>query len=79
MRSRNAVDPRINTELKKALYDNLGKDVELALNVYATIEANAQIGFRENIMRKRKLQRAIKSSLEGTDFIADDVLNLVMS
>lgn len=78
MRSRNAVDPRINTELKKALYDNLGKDVELALNVYATIEANAQIGFRENIMRKRKLQRAIKSSLEGTDFNAEEVLNLVI-
>lgn len=72
------VDPRINTELKKALFDNLAKDIEFALAVYDVIEANAQIGFRENAMRKKKLKKAIEKAIEGTSFTADSILDIVI-
>ncbi len=50
----------INTDGKKALYDNLGKDETLALRTYLAIKENAEIGFRENKMRLRALQKAIE-------------------
>ena len=78
MKSRNAADPRIDSELKQALYDNLGKDTELALNLYNVIAANAQIGFRENQMRKKKLNRAIANALNGTEFDADKIMSIVV-
>lgn len=72
------IDPRIDTDLKKALHDNLGKDVELALAVYAVIEANAKPGFRENLMRRKKLLKAIEKSLESTDYGAEPILDIVI-
>lgn len=72
------IDPRIDTNLKKALHDNLGKDIELALAVYAVIEANAKSGFRENMMRRKKLLRAIENALESSDYSAEAILNLVI-
>lgn len=50
----------INTDGKKALYDNLGKDETLALRTYLAIKENAEVGFRENKMRLRALQKAIE-------------------
>lgn len=67
MKNRNARDPRIDTDLKQALYDNLGKNVELALSVYKAVEESAKIGFRENPQRKLKVKRAIESALERED------------
>lgn len=79
MRSHGATDPRINTELKQALFDNLNKDTELALKVYTVIEANAQIGFRENPMRKKKLKRAVEAALSGTGHDAEKVMKIVIA
>lgn len=50
----------INTDGKKALYDNLGNDETLALRTYLAIKENAEVGFRENKMRLRALQKAIE-------------------
>ena len=50
----------INTDGKKALYDNLGKDETLALRTYLALKENAEVGFRENKMRLRALQKAIE-------------------
>ena len=50
----------INTDGKKALYDNLGRDETLALRTYLAIKENAEVGFRENKMRLRALQKAIE-------------------
>lgn len=72
------VDPRINTEGKKALYDNLGKDVDFALKVYDVIDANAAVGFRTSEIRKKKLLIAIQKTLVGTEFDAVKVLNIVI-
>ena len=67
MKQRNAKDPRIDTELKQALYDNLDKNVELALSVYKAVAENAKIGFRENPQRRLKVKRAIEYALEFED------------
>ncbi len=72
------VDPRINTEGKKALYDNLGKDVDFALKIYDVIDANAAVGFRTSEIRKKKLLIAIQKTLVGTEFDAVKVLNIVI-
>ena len=72
------VDPRINTEGKKALYDNLGKDVDFALKVYDVIDANAAVGFRTSEIRKKKLLIAIQKTLVGTEFDAVKILNIVI-
>lgn len=78
MRKGEAVDPRIDTEGKKALYDNLGKSVEMALMMNRVIEANAAHGFRINEVRKKKLLIAIKNALVGTSFDPEKILNIVI-
>ena len=72
------VDPRINSEGKKALYDNLGKNVDLALMLNGVIEANAAHGFRTSEVRKKKLLIAIKNALVGTTFDPEKILNIVI-
>lgn len=78
LRKGEVVDPRINTEGKKALYDNLGRDVDFALKVYDVIDANAAVGFRTSEIRKKKLLIAIQKTLVGTEFDAVKVLNIVI-
>lgn len=78
IKNQQSVDPRINSEGKKALYDNLGKDVELALKMNDVIIANAAHGFRTSEVRKKKLYLAIKKALEGTGFSPDAILNIVI-
>jgi type I restriction enzyme R subunit len=72
------VDPRINSDGKKALYDNLGKNVDLALMLNGVIEANAAHGFRTSEVRKKKLLIAIKNALVGTTFDPEKILNIVI-
>lgn len=78
IKSGETVDPRINTNGKKALYDNLGKNVDLALNMNEVIITNAAHGFRTNEIRKRKLYLAIEKALEGTKFDAEAILSIVI-
>ena len=72
-----AVDPRLDSEAKRNLCDNLGGDVELALKVYGAVDANAKPGFRKNAIRRRKVERAIEDALQGTDFNPLKVYELV--
>jgi hypothetical protein len=69
----------LNTSLKKSLYDNLGKNVEFALAIYNVIESKAEIGFRENMMRRKKLKREIENALAGTDYDAEEILQIVIA
>ncbi|SFW42388.1 type I restriction enzyme, R subunit [Prevotellaceae bacterium HUN156] len=50
----------INTDGKKALYDNLGEDETLALRTYLAIKENAEVGFREPGLRQKALRKAIE-------------------
>lgn len=64
----------INTEGKKALYDNLGKDETLALRTYLCIKENAEVGFRENKMRLR----ALKIAIERVEGMPSDKIEIVI-
>ena len=79
LKQQDTSDPRLDNELKNALYDNLGEDVELALNVYAAVERNAQPGFRNNPMRKRIVERAIRAALSDTDYDVNAILAIVIA
>ena len=82
MKQRNAGDPRIDSELKQSLYDNLGKNVELALSVYKAVVENAKVGFRENKQRKLKVKKAIENVLQNEDptgELAEKILKIVIA
>lgn len=64
----------LDTPLKRALYDNLDKDIELALGVYDVVESNAQDNWRELKARRLRLSRAV-GHYTGFD---DDRLNALM-
>ncbi len=63
-----AADPRLDTEAKRSLCDNLGGDADLALKVFEAVGASAKPGFRRNAIRRRKVEMAIEDALQGTDF-----------
>ena len=61
-------DPRLDTEAKRSLCDNLGGNADLALKVFEAVSASAKPGFRRNAIRRRKVEMAIEDALQGTDF-----------
>ena len=77
IKNRNHYDPRLDTELKRSLYDNLGHNLDLALSVYDVVNSNAEPGFRTSLMRDRKLKRALIAVLEGTDYDPDGIYQIV--
>ena len=64
----------IDTDGKKALYDNLDNDETLALRTYIAIREHAEVGFRENKIRLRALQKVI----ERVDGMPADKVDLVL-
>lgn len=61
-------DPRLDTEAKRSLCDNLGGNADLALKVFEAVGASAKPGFRRNAIRRKKVEMAIEDALQGTDF-----------
>ena len=72
-------DPRLDTQGKQALFDNLGEDVALTLEVYQLIKVNAKQGFRTNDVKKAKLRRALESFTASKPFDVDDILRIVIN
>lgn len=76
MRGGHTYPSSVNTPCKKALYDNLDKEEDLVNSVYMAAEENAEYGWRDNNLRKKKLQKAIKKVLpEGKD--ADTIMKIL--
>lgn len=71
-------DPRLDTPGKRALYDNLGENIDLALEVYNCIKENAKIGFRENPVKKNKLRRKLEELAAVTPFNVDDIMSIAI-
>lgn len=70
------------TQAKRALYDNLDKNEELAIRIDTAIRHTAREGFRDNRFKQREVRSAIREEVGGDD--ADDLLvekifNLVVS
>jgi type I restriction enzyme, R subunit len=57
----------INTGPRRALYDNLGKDEELAIRVDTAIRDVKKDGWRGNRFKEREVRGAIKSVLGNND------------
>ncbi|MDH6149333.1 MULTISPECIES: type I restriction endonuclease subunit R [Paraburkholderia] len=66
----------LKTTAQKALYDNLSKDENLALNVDHAILVARQDDWRSNTMKTRKLRNAIKFVLGDEDARVDAILDL---
>lgn len=61
----------INTNAKRALYDNLNKDEALALAVDAEIRKTKRDSFRGNRIKEREVQNAIKKHISDSDKVAE--------
>lgn len=72
-------DPRLDNMAKKALYDNLGEDADLALEIYDLISVNVSQGFRTNLTFQAVLKRKISKRLEGTEFSAQAIFDIAMA
>jgi len=66
----------ITTPARKALYDNLNKDAELAQTIDETVKYTAKDGWRNNKIKEREVRRAIKQELPK-QFSVQEVLEVI--
>lgn len=66
----------LKTQGQKALYDNLNEDKDLALSVDQAVRNVAQDGWRNNIIKERKVEYSVKDELPD-DISIDEVLDLI--
>jgi type I restriction enzyme R subunit len=62
----------------RALYDNLDGDAALAINVHNAVLDARLDGFRGNIVKERKIKRAIEAVLHGDKFKAAELMKIVI-
>ena len=55
----------LDTAAKRALYDNLDKDEELALAVVSATTSSMQDGWRTNLIKRKRVRLAIVTALQG--------------
>jgi len=67
----------LSTPAKRALYDNLGKNQALALEVDKAVLASRQDEWRGNPFKIKMLRRAIKASLGDDEALTERILELV--
>ncbi len=67
----------LNTPAKRALYDNLGKNEELALAVDNAVRETSQDDWRGNPFKLKKVKYAIRRALKKREDEAEQVLELV--
>jgi type I restriction enzyme R subunit len=67
----------LNTPAKRSLYDNLGKDEALALQVDRAVRESRQDDWRSNAIKVKKVKIAIKSVLQDDEELTEKILELV--
>lgn len=67
----------LNTPGKRALYDNLNQNEELALDVDRAFRENRQDDWRSNAFKVKKIRLAIKAVLGDNETLAEQILELV--
>ena len=70
-------DPILRNLAYRALYDNLGNDLDLTKKIIEVINVNRSDGFRTNIGFQRRLKNAISQALKGTVYDADVIYHIV--
>ena len=68
---------RLKTRAKRALYDNLDQNEDLALRIDTAVRNTKKEGWIGNRFKEREVINAIRESLAGYDYSLDDVFNLV--
>ena len=63
----NAYPNTLDTPAKRALYDNLGQNEQLALDVDAAVRASIQDGWRGNPLKTRYVENAVKRFVPSED------------
>lgn len=67
----------LDSPAKRALYDNLDRNKDLALAVNAKIVRERQDDWRSSPVKTRKVKYAIKEALSGDEALTEQVLELV--
>lgn len=67
----------LNTAAKRALYDNLGKNEALAVDLDQAVRNSSQDEWRNNPMKIKKVRIAIKAVLGGDEALTDKIFDLV--
>lgn len=67
-----------NSAAMRALYDNLDGDEEHAVSVHQAILEARLDGFRGNIVKERKIRRAIEAALHGDKAKAEELMKIVI-
>ena len=66
----------LNTRARRALYDNLGKDEQLAIALDAKIQQTKKDGWRGNRIKEREIRYAIYEVLQDVT-LTNEILELV--
>jgi type I restriction enzyme, R subunit len=74
----NTYPPAMNTDAKRALYDNLGKDEALAGAIDAEVRKTKKDDWRGNKFKEREVRNAIRSHLSDSAQV-DAIFDLVRS
>ena len=72
-----AYPAEINTAGRRALYDNLDKDLGLALGVEEAVLVARQDGWRENLIKTRRVRLALREVLGDDEALAEKILGIV--
>ncbi|MCY3675093.1 MAG: HsdR family type I site-specific deoxyribonuclease [Rhodobacteraceae bacterium] len=67
----------LNTAAKRALYDNLGKDENLALRIDKVVKTTKKADFRGNRLKEREIELAIRELLNESNFDSKQIFELV--
>ena len=69
----------VNSPARRALFDNLDGNEELAVQVDTAIRTVKKDDWRGNAFKRREVRNAIKSALEGDDDLLERIFEIVKS
>jgi hypothetical protein len=71
--------PSLDTSAKRALFDSLGNDEQLALALDAAIQSVKKDDWRDTVIKRREVRNAIIECLNDDEALADRIFELVKS
>lgn len=69
--------PAIDTNGKRSLYDNLGKDEDLALRIDRAVRYTKKEGWVGNRFKEREITKVVREAATGYNVNVDDAINLI--
>ncbi len=69
--------PTLDTPAKKSLYDNLGKDEDLALRIDTVVSKTKKEGWVGNRFKEREVAKVVREAAAGYNINVEEVVELV--